>query len=93
MLLCCWDPASTWELANKSLSSPLLADHMSDHISTDCQQVVEIGVSAAPVAMQCILGTRRYRDIFTEMYSVLAVIAGLCLIPTLLVLTRLARAF
>ena len=38
-------------------------------------------VHAEPVFMQCMRGKRPYQHIFTEAYAMLAVLAGLCLIP------------
>ena len=46
-------------------------------------------VLAEPMFMQCMLGKRPYRHIFTEAYAMLAVLAGLCLIPILRVFASL----
>ena len=45
-------------------------------------------VCAEPTFMQCMLGTRPYRHIFSEAYFVLAAIAGVCVIPLLRVMLR-----
>ena len=59
----------------------LLIFALSQRIQLQCQPAMTLRVLAEPTLMQCLLGTVPYRRVFTEMYSVLAVLASLCLIP------------
>ena len=48
---------------------------------TACASDMLLGVRAEPAMLQCVLGTLPYRYVFREIYSVMAVLAAVCLVP------------